>query len=65
MFVISAYLIKSHNNLELTKAEDLGTFISLYSGWVFNIYTNVKDVTGYATKKEWVPKDSANTTSSN
>ncbi len=64
ILVISAYLVKSNNNLKLSDSKDLSTFISLYSGWIFNTYTNVKDITGYAIKKEWIPKSSANSTNS-
>ena len=62
LIVITAYIIKSNNNLKLSNTDDLGTFISLYSGWIFNIFTNIKDVTTYAIQKQWVPENSRNST---
>ena len=64
LLLIGAYLVKSYNDLNLKETDDLQTFIKLYSGWVYNLIFNIKDVTGYATKKTWLPKDT-NKTSNN
>ncbi|MEK6937118.1 MAG: hypothetical protein AABW58_03540 [Nanoarchaeota archaeon] len=64
IIVITAYIIKSNNDLNLSDSGDLAEFISLYSNWVYITYSNVRDVTGYAVKKEWIPKSSTNSTNS-
>lgn len=56
LLVIGAYLVKSYNNLDLKKPDDLQTFIKIYFGWVYTLGNNIKDISGYATKKEWLPK---------
>jgi len=59
LLIVGAYFIKSYNNLNLKEAKDLQTFIKVYSGWIYDLLINVKDVTGYVAKKEWLPKNSS------
>lgn len=65
LLVIGAYFIKTYNNLDLKKPKDLGTFVKVYSAWIYNLGVNVRDVTGYVTKKEWLPKNNSSNQSSN
>jgi len=62
--IIAAYLIKSSNNLELKKPEDLKTFIKVYTRWIYNVALNIKDITAYVTKKQWLPENTENITNS-
>ena len=64
ILVIGAYLVKSYNDLDLKKSNDFKTFIKIYFGWVSNLFSNIKDVTGYATEKNWLPENSNPTNSS-
>ena len=64
IFVLVAYVVKTNNNLDLKKAEDVKTFIKIYSGWVYSTFSNIRDITAYVTKKEWLPENSENTTNS-
>ena len=64
IFILVAYVVKTNNSLDLKKAEDLKTFIKIYSGWVYSTFSNIKDITSYVTKKEWLPENSENTTNS-
>ena len=65
ILVIGAYLIKSYNNLDLKNPEGAKTFIKLYSGWVFNLGNNIKEITGYVAKKEWLPENNQSNRSTN
>ena len=57
ILVFGAYLTKSNNDLNLKNQNDLQTFIKVYFGWVYDLVINVKDITGYATTKTWLPKN--------
>ena len=65
LLVIGAYFIKTYNDLNLKEAKDMKTFIKVYSGWIYNLVLNVKDITGYVIQKEWLPKNNTNSSSSN
>jgi len=56
--LIGAYLIVKQNDLDLkSEQEDRVSFAKKFSGWVFNIGKNIKDLTGQATQQEWLPKE--------
>lgn len=57
VLIIGAYLIKSYNELDLKKSDDVKIFGKIYFKWVHNLVTNIRDITGYATKKEWLPEN--------
>jgi len=63
LLVIGAYFIKTYNNYNLKNKDDLISFIKVYSGWVYGVFVNVKDITGYTAKKEWLPKNNQTNTS--
>ena len=65
LLILGAYFVKEYNNLNLKKQDDLQTFIKIYFGWLYNLGSNIKDLSGYAAKKEWLPKDNQSNTSSN
>lgn len=56
--VIGAFLIVKQNNLDLKEnSEDRVSFAKKFSGWVFSIGKNIRDLTGEAAKQEWLPKE--------
>ena len=56
--VIGAFLIIIQNNLDLKNdSEDRVSFVKKFSGWLFNVGKNVKDLTGQATQQEWLPQE--------
>lgn len=56
--VIGAFLIVKQNDLDLKEdSEDRISFVKKFSGWIVNIGKNIKDLTGEATKQEWLPKE--------
>jgi heme/copper-type cytochrome/quinol oxidase subunit 2 len=55
---IGAYSIVRQNDLDVKdNQEDRVSFVKKFSGWIFNIGKNVKDLTGEATKQEWLPQE--------
>ena len=64
LLVIGAYLVKTYNDLDLKNPNDLKTFIKVYSAWIFNLGENAKDVTGYVSKKQWLPENNQTNSSS-
>ncbi len=65
LLVIGAYFIKSYNDLDLKKPDDLQSFAKIYFGWVYNLGYNIKDVSGYVAKKNWLPKNNSSNNSTN
>ena len=63
ILILGAYFVKTYNNLDLKKPDDLQSFVKIYFGWIFTLGNNVKDVTGYATKKEWLPNNNSSNNS--
>ena len=63
ILILGAYFVKTYNNLDLKKPDDLQSFVKIYFGWIFTLGNNVKDVTGYATKKEWLPNNNSSNSS--
>lgn len=56
--VVGAYLIVKQDNLDLKEnSEDRVSFTKRFSGWLFNIGSNIKDLTGQATQQEWLPQE--------
>lgn len=56
LFLFSALLIISNNNLALQKQENLEKFSELYLKWLDKIFTNIQSITGNAVKMNWVPE---------
>jgi hypothetical protein len=60
MFIfLGAFFIVSNNNLHLSDRQQLSQFGNLYSSWLGDIFDNVKSVTGYVAKFEWLPEERA------
>ncbi len=56
--LVGAFMIIKQNNLDLKEdSKDRISFAKKFSGWLFNIGKNIKDLTGEATKQEWLPKE--------
>lgn len=55
LFMISALVIVSNNNLALYKNENLPKFSQLYVQWLGKIYENIIVTTGYIIRLDWLP----------
>lgn len=56
--LVGAFMIIKQNSLDMKESSgDRITFTKKFSGWLFNIGKNIKDLTGEATKQEWLPKE--------
>jgi len=53
--LIGAYIIKSSYDLSFENKNDVKTFLSGFGSWLLQLGKNVKDVTGYAVQKKWLP----------
>lgn len=53
--VIGGFLIKSQNNLDLKNEEDKQTFIKSFTTWVLQVGKNVFELTGHASRLNWLP----------
>jgi len=60
LLLIGAYFIQKDTGLD-TKEQKL-TFTKRMFSWVGNLFGNIKDVTSYATKKDWLPEEKKNST---
>lgn len=56
---IGAFFIISNNNLHLAKHEEASAFYGLYYQWMGSIFDNVKSISGYVIKSEWLPVSNA------
>ena len=56
--IVGAFMIIKQNNLDLDEnSKDRISFAKKFSGWVFNVGKNIKELTGEATNQEWLPKE--------
>ncbi len=55
IFILSALLIVSNNNLALKEADSRDDFINLYHVWVSDFFDKAVYVTGYVVKSDWLP----------
>lgn len=54
ILLIGAYFIQKDTGLD-TKDQKV-TFTKKMFSWVGNLFVNIKDVTSYTTKKDWLPE---------
>jgi len=55
--LFGAYVIKVNHNYNLKEADSRAEFIKDLFGWWKQLAHNIKDVTSYAVKKQWLPKN--------
>ena len=56
--LIGGFMITSNNDYDLKEDnDDRKSFLKDFTGWVVNLGSNIKDLTGYAQKQEWLPED--------
>ena len=56
--LIGSFIIIKQNNLDVKEdSKDRISFVKKFTGWLFNIGKNIKDLTGQATQQEWLPKE--------
>ena len=53
--IIGAYIIKTTYDLSFEEEGDVKNFLVRFGRWLLQLGRNVKDVTGYATQKKWLP----------
>lgn len=58
IFILSALLIISNNEIKMYKHEDVVTFVDLYLDWAENIFLNIRNITGEAVNLRWLPDNS-------
>ena len=58
LLLVGAYLIVKNNDYDLkNNPDDRTSFLKDFSGWVVNLGNNLKDLTGGATKQDWLPQE--------
>ena len=53
--LLGAFFIISNENLHLGDDEEFSEFSSAYKDWADGLTSNVKSLTGYLVKLEWLP----------
>lgn len=62
--IVGAYLIVKNNDYNLKdNPEDRTSFLKDFTGWLTNLGKNLKDITGEATKQDWLPTEHNDTDS--
>jgi len=62
LFFVFVFLFVGGYMIYESMGEDLDTtqgkvgFVKQFFRWVFNVGNNVKDITGYAVEKSWMPE---------
>ena len=54
--LIGALFIISNQNLRINKDTDFKKFAGLYYSWFGSLFDNLKDLSGYVIKSEWLPQ---------
>ncbi len=54
-FLLSALLIISNENLDLSHEEDLAIFQGKYTEWLEVVFDNFQSITGDVTRMNWAP----------
>ena len=56
--IVGGYLIIKNNDYDLKEnPEDRTSFVKDFTGWLTNLGSNLKEVTGEATKQDWLPTE--------
>lgn len=53
--LVGAYLIITTNQYNLEDKDDTKGFLTKFGSWLMQLGRNIKDVTGYAVQKKWLP----------
>ena len=57
LLVVSALFLVSNYNLHLADQHERQIFLNLYSSWMGELYQNLRSMTGYVVKFEWLPSN--------
>ena len=57
LLVVSALFLVSNYNLHLADQHERQVFLNLYSSWMGDLYQNLRSLTGYVVKFEWLPSN--------
>ena len=55
LLMIGALFIVSNKNLALKNSENIPLFMSYYSSWIRQLFSNGVGATGFVVKMEWLP----------
>jgi hypothetical protein len=55
--LIGALFIVSNEVLYMQDAGDREEFVGMYTAWLGNIFSHVRDITGYVVNNEWLPSE--------
>jgi len=55
VLLIGAFIIKSQSGLSISSQEDRREFAVQFTHWAKRLGTNIKGVTAYVVKLDWVP----------
>jgi hypothetical protein len=56
--LIGGFLIIRRNSLDVKQdSSDRKEFLSEFTGWILKLGSNIKDVTSYTAKKDWLPEE--------
>ena len=53
VLIIGGFIIKSSYNLNLDDNSDKKTFVKVFTTWLGKLFSNFRDITAYAIKKDW------------
>lgn len=53
---VGAYMIKTAQDMQGVQTYSKTDFLIEYGKWLFRVGGNVKDVTGYAVNRQWLPQ---------
>jgi hypothetical protein len=54
--LVGVFFIVSNNDLHLNETKDMQKFVSLFYSWLSGLFNNMKDITGYVIKANWLPQ---------
>ena len=55
--LIGAFFIIGENKLAIKTEGNFNKFTTAYSVWLGDLFGNVKNVSGYVVKLDWLPKE--------
>ncbi|MBN2567277.1 hypothetical protein JXB02_04295 [Candidatus Woesearchaeota archaeon] len=54
--LVGGWIIYSSYSIDLDDKADRMTFVKKMGGWLFGVGKNLKDLTGYMIKQQWLPE---------
>ena len=60
--IIGGFVIKLQNDLNLEQDNDRKVFVKEFTTWLFQVGKNVFELTGQASRQDWLPDEEKNNT---